>query len=303
MPAPAQYGPNEGRCYARRPMSSAPTVVWLGDALVPYAQAHVPVEDRGLLFAESLYEVVPITAGRARALPEHGARMRAGAARIGLTGAPSDAGWREIVDALLGTDAVRDALLYAQLTGGAGPRVHAPRERPTPTFFAYVRAFDYPDATAVEAGIRAATAPDLRWANCDIKTTMLLPAVMAKYEAQSRGADEALFVADGLVREGSSSNAFIVEGGDVIGVPQGSSILPGITRAMLGRACEGTQTELRSEPIPLARLLAADEVFVTSTSRLVMPVVAVDDHAIGDGRGGPVAQRLAERMRRDLELE
>jgi D-alanine transaminase len=284
-------------------MTAAPTVVWLGDALVPYAQALVPVEDRGLQFGESLYEVVPITAGRARALPEHGARMRAGAERIGLGGAPDDAGWERIVAALLEKDPVRDALLYAQLTGGAAPRVHAPADRPSPTFFAYVRAFDFPDAEAVETGIKAATVPDARWAHCDIKTTMLLPAVLAKYEARARGADEALFVADGQLREGSSSNAFIVEKGSVIGVPQTASILPGITRALLGRACDATGTGITAEPISVERMLAADEVFVTSTSRLVMPVVEIDGCAIGNGRGGPVSSDLAAAMRRDLELD
>lgn len=290
----------------RPPMSaspdSAPTVAWQNGELVPFAGASVPLEDRGLQFGESLYEVVPITAGKVRALAAHAARMRRGANRIGIGAAPSDAEWESLCAALLDAEGFTDALLYAQLTGGSARRAHYTADRPTPSFWAYLMPFSYPTANEVQRGIRAATVPDPRWAHCDLKTTMLLPAVMAKYEVHARGAQEALFVDEGELREGASSNAFIVEDGTVVGVPQGSSILPGITRQLMERTCEATGTPLRTEPIPLSRLLEADEVFITSTSRLVMPVTAVDDHPIGDGKAGEVAKRLAAQMRLDLEL-
>ena len=237
-----------------RSQDSAPTVVWQNGELVPFAGACVPLEDRGLQFGESLYEVLPITAGKVRALGAHAARMRRGADRIGIGAAPSDAQWETLSAALLKAEGVTDALLYAQLTGGRARRAHYTADRPTPSFWAYLMPFDYPTAQDVERGIRAATAPDPRWAHCDLKTTLLLPAVMAKYEAHAKGADEALFVDDGQLREGASSNAFIVERGAVIGVPQGSSILPGITRQLMEKTCQATDTPLRSEPVPLARL-------------------------------------------------
>ncbi len=285
-------------------MSAAPTTAWMDGALVPFSEAKVPIEDRGLQFGESLYEVIPVTAGQVRALREHGARMRDGAARIGLGGAPDDARWMEIATRLLEADPLTEGLIYAQLTGGCAPRSHAPATRPKSTFFAYLRAHAFPTADTVSSGIRAVTAPDTRWAHCDLKTTMLLSAVMAKYEARRAGAGEALFVgADGLLREGSSSNAFIVEGGLVIGVPQTGNILPGVTRGLMEHACAATQTRRDRQPIPIDRLRSADEVFVTSTSRLVMPVVELDGNPVRDGRAGPVAIRLAAQMRRDLELE
>jgi D-alanine transaminase len=285
-------------------MSRAPTVVWQNGELVPFETASVPLEDRGLQFGESLYEVIPVTAGRARALPAHGARMRAGADRIGLGTAPSDEEWETIVAALTKADPIDSALLYAQLTGGSAPRSHLPAQRPATTFFAYLRAHTYPGPEAVRAGITAVTTPDLRWAHCDIKTTMLLPAVLAKAEAKRRGADEAIFVSeDGQMREGSSSNAFIVEDGVVVGVPQTSHILPGITRTLMEQACSGTNTELRAEPISVDRMMSADELFITSTSRLVMPVLSVDDRSIAGGSAGPVAEKLAAQMRRDFELD
>jgi D-alanine transaminase len=283
-------------------MTTAPTVAWLGGRLVPFDQAVVPIEDRGLQFGESLYEVLPVTAGRVRTLPEHAARMIAGAAQLGLPSAPDLGEWERVAAALLAADQLREALLYAQLTGGAAPRLHAPAQRPVPTFLAYLRAHRYPGDAEVARGIRAITVEDPRWARCDLKTTMLLPAVLAKYEAAARGADEAIFTVGDLVREGSSSNVFVIEHGRVVGVPQSSEILPGVTRALMERACAALGTALSAEPISVPRLRAADEVFITSTSRLAMPVVAVDGHAVGDGSGGPVCRAIAVQMRRDLEL-
>ncbi|MBM4363509.1 MAG: aminotransferase class IV, partial [Deltaproteobacteria bacterium] len=154
------------------------------------------------------------------------------------------------------------------------------------------------------AGIAAITHPDLRWARRDLKTTMLLPAVLAKRAAKDRGAAEALLVGeDGLVHEGASSNVMIVEGGAVITPAQDSTLLPGTMRLLLTEVAREASVPLRSEPLPLERLRAASEVFVTSSSQLAMPVVSLDGQPIGGGVGGPVARDLARRLRARLELD
>jgi len=286
-------------------MISTPRQVWFGDRLVPWSEARLPIEDRGLQFAESLYEVLPITAGRARLLPEHALRMRRAAESLGIAhGVPSVADWERIAADLVRSEEVSDALLYAQVTGGAGPRRHLPEEKPAPFFFAYVRAHRFPGHEEVSRGIRVITTPDLRWERCDLKTTMLLPAVLAKREAHRRNAADALLVGkDGEVREGASSNLFIVEGGRLSTPEPTHHLLPGTTGPVVSRLGAEAGLTLSRETIPVERLLRADEVFLTATSFLVMPVVSVDDHPVGTGAAGPKALDLARRMRALFELE
>lgn len=286
-------------------MPGRPSHAWLNDRLVPFAEATIPIDDRGLTFAESLYEVLPITGGRPRMLAEHVARMAEAAPEIGLGGTvPSLELWERLVGELLAASPLAEGLCYAQLTGGAAPREHIPAVAPPPCFFAYLSAHRFPRDPEAKAGIAAITHPDLRWARRDLKTTMLLPAVLAKRAARDRGAVEALLVGeDGLVHEGASSNVMIVEGGAVVTPAQDSTLLPGTMRLLLTEVAREASVPLRSEPLPLDRLRAASEVFVTSSSQLAMPVVSLDGRPVGGGIGGPVARELARGLRARLELD
>ncbi|HMI84073.1 MAG TPA: aminotransferase class IV [Polyangiaceae bacterium] len=277
---------------------------WMDDRVVPFEQAKIPIDDRGLLFAESLYEVIPVTGGKARMLPEHIGRMRAASEPIELGGGvPDDGMWEKIVGELVAHEQVEEGLLYAQLTGGSAPRQHLPQHRPRPRFFAYLLPFRFPRADAAARGIALQSFPDPRWSRCDLKTTMLLPGVLAKRDAVARGADEALFVGpDGSVREGASTNVFLVEDNRLITPLQNQHLLPGITRPLVGQLAAETGRSVDHETLPLSRLLKGSEVFVTSTTLLVTPVVRIDGQAIGDGQGGPVARELAQRLRARLDL-
>jgi D-alanine transaminase len=287
-------------------LAGFPQHAWQHGRLIPFADAKVGLGDRGLLFGESLYEVLPLTCNKPRLVQPHVARMRRGAAAIGLVDAGidrwvDDTAWTHIADTLLRAEGIRDGLLYLQLTGGAGPRAHLGEA--TPELFAYAMPHVYPDRARVVQGVRAVTADDPRWARCDLKTTMLLAAVLAKRSARERGADEVLWIgADGSVREGASSNVGIVERGGVIVPPPGPHLLPGITIATLVDAAAQLGIPWRTEPIDRERLAAADEVFIAATSQLVMPVVAIDDVPVGEGAAGPVATRLCEALRALLEL-
>ena len=285
-------------------MRESPRVAWVAGRLVPFEQASVPIEDRGLQFGESLYEVVAVTAGAPRLLPEHAERMRAGARVIGLeAGAPSLDEWVSISRALLDADRFSEGVLYAQLTGGTAPRAHLV-EPPRATFFAYLAPFRFPRAADVARGIRAVTLPDVRWMRRDLKTTMLLPAVLAKKEARVRGADEALFVGEGgLVHEGASSTVFALEGRRLETPEPSEDLLPGTIGPLVAELAREAGLEIAREPVSVERLTAAEEVFVTSTTYWVMPVVAIDGGSVGSGQGGPVASDLAERLRRRLQVQ
>jgi D-alanine transaminase len=285
-------------------MGVRPGVAWIDGRVVPFESATVPIDDRGLQFAESLYEVVPITGGQVRLLPEHVARMERAAPEMGCeAGVPDLPEWESIVAELLRREPVVEGLLYAQVTGGAAPREHVPESVPTPTFFAYVTPFRFPRDAEVERGISAVTMPDIRWLRRDLKTTMLLPAVLAKREARRRGAQEALYVGPSdAVHEGASSNVFAVEGTVLVTPSQSTRLLPGTMRPLVSEVAKDAGLQVENTELTLPRLSAASEVFVTSSSQLVMPVVKLDGRAVGAGKGGPVARDLARRLRARLNL-
>ena len=277
---------------------------WLDDRVVPFEQAKIPIDDRGLLFAESIYEVIPVTGGKARMLPEHVRRMKAGAEAIDLGGGvPDERIWEERVGELAQSESLQEGVLYAQLTGGSAPRRHLPVTRPKPRFFAYLLPYRFPRADVTARGITLQSCTDPRWARCDLKTTMLLPGVLAKRDAALGGADEALFVgADGAVHEGASTNVFCVEGNRLITPAQSHRLLPGITRPLVAELAAQAGRVVDHDVVPLSRLVNATEVFVTSTMLLVMPVTRVDDRAIGNGTAGPVARELADHLRARLQI-
>ncbi|HEX4337843.1 MAG TPA: aminotransferase class IV [Polyangiaceae bacterium] len=285
-------------------MASRPRFAWCNGRIVPYGEAAVPLDDRGLQFGESLYEVLPITKGIPRLLPEHVSRMTRGATELGLeTGVPSLTVWEALIRDLVEREGLGDALLYAQVTGGATPREHAPAVDVAKTFFAYLMPFVYPGDSEVAAGIAAISLPDIRWGRRDLKTTMLLAAVLAKKEARRRGAAEAVLVGpNGEVYEGASSNVFIVEGRSLVTPEQTTNLLPGTMRGLVVDVAREAGLDCRGEPFDLGRLRRADEVLVTSTSQLVMPVVALDGVPIGPGTAGPVGRHLAKRLRERFDL-
>lgn len=285
-------------------MRTRPNLAWMNGHVVPFASATVPIDDRGLQFGESLYEVVPVTGGKVRLLAEHVARMRRAAPEIGCeAGVPDLPDWERLCEALLSREPITEGLLYAQVTGGAAPREHVPEPEPEPTFFAYVTPFRFPRDPEVRRGISAITLPDSRWARRDLKTTMLLPAVLAKREAKRRGAQEALFVGPSdLVHEGASSNVFAVDGDTLVTPSQSARLLPGTMRPLVVEVARAAGFPVESTELPLSRLIGAREVFVTSSSQLVMPIVALDGRRVGSGEAGPVALDLARRLRERLEI-
>lgn len=273
-------------------MAGFPRFAWQRGRVGPFADASVSLADRGLLFGESVYEVLPITAGRTRWIGAHFARMREGAASLSLAVPPwlhPPVAWP---DALVAAEGITDGLLYVQLTGGPAPRAHLGAG--AGDMFAYAMPHDFPDAARRARGIGVILRDELRWARCDLKTTMLLPSILGKRDARAGGADEVLWVdARGTVVEGGSSNLAIVEGGAIVTPPPGPWRLPGITLAIVEGLAGAMGLRWRFETITRERLRQADEVFVTATSQLVMPVVTIDGVAVGTG---PIAKRLGDAL-------
>ncbi len=271
--------------------------VYFNGAYVPYEQAVVSVEDRGMLFADGIYEVVRAYGGRFFHIEGHLERLVTSAAEIRLP-LPSLDELRAAMAGVFERSGLRDASVYVQVTRGhPGPRAHALPVRATPTCFAVARPVPAPDPMHVAHGAAAVTIPDRRWHMCHVKSVGLLLNSLAKQAALDAGAQEALFVRDGVLTEGSATNAFSVTNGTLRTHPDGPHILPGITRQVVLELAERLGISVRQQAVPLADLYAADEVFVSGTNSEVLPIVSVDGRAVGAGHPGPVTRRLAEAFR------
>ncbi len=272
--------------------SADDAVVYLNGAFVPRHEAVMPLEDRGALFADGVYEVTRYFGGRSYALRRHLDRLRRSLAGIELP-APTDVDRLEAIsDDAVRRNGLADARVYWHVTRGAAPRNHLfPREaRPTVLVIAYP---DRPlDTAPAPRAMTAVFAEDERWAGCWIKSLMLLPNVLAKNRAAAAGADEAILHRDGRVTEGSSTNVFIARDGELITHPADRWILNGITRQIVIERARELGVTVHERPFSPDELLHADEAFFCGTTVMVRPITRVDDRAIGDGKTGPLTARL-----------
>jgi D-alanine transaminase len=269
-----------------------PETVYLNGSFVPYDQALVSVEDRGMLFADGVYEVIRAYGGHLFEPEAHLERLAASAAEVRLPLPPLD-DLRAAISGVMALSGLPDCSVYIQVTrGAAGPRAHALPAAVRPTVFVAARPVPRPDPTHVRDGAAAITVPDRRWHMCHVKSIGLLLNTLAKQAAVDAGAQEAIFVRDGVVTEGSATNCFAVFDGVVATHPEGPHILAGITRQVLLDICRSEGIPCREEPFLVSRLYGADEAFVTGTNSEVLPVTTLDGRPIGSGRPGPVTQRL-----------
>jgi D-alanine transaminase len=271
-------------------------IVYVDGRYLRYAQAAVHVEDRGFQFADAVYEVIEVKAGHLVDETAHLDRLERNLAELAIPPPVHRGALSNIMRQTLARNRVCDGLVYLQVTRGEAPRDFLYAGLPLdPTLVCIARRVD-PDRVARQAaaGIGVKSMPDVRWARCDIKTVMLLPAVLAKEAARGEDAREAWFLdKDGFVTEGASSNAWIVDGeGRILTRGLGRDILPGITRSTLMRAIEKAGLPVVERPFTIAEAYRAREAFNTAATATVMPVVRIDGHPIGDGRPGPITQRL-----------
>jgi D-alanine transaminase len=268
-------------------------LVYLDGEYVPAEEARVSVNDRGFLFADGVYEVVRIYRGQTYELDPHLHRLRHGLAALRID--CRDLGAIErAVHHLMAQNAVDGAgVIYIQVTRGAAPRTHKfPPAGTPPTVYVAVRPYTPYPARLQDDGVAAITLPDTRWARCDIKSTSLLPNVLANEAAHAADVFEAILVRDGAVTEGSHSNVWGVRGGRLLTYPTSNYILAGLTRARVFQLAADLGLETAEEVIHLDQLYELDEVFLTGTTTEIMPVVQVDGRAIVDGEPGPITRKL-----------
>ena len=255
--------------------------VYLNGTFVPLSEAKVSVMDRGFLFGDGVYEVIPVYGGRPLRLAEHLTRLANSLAAIRMPPPLDNAEWAAIFDRLI--QGTHDQSIYLQVTRGAAPkRDHAIPPGIEPTVFAMCT----PIAPLPTEGIRAVTVDDIRWLRCDIKAITLLANVLLKQDAIDRDATEAVLVRDGFAVEGAASNLFALIDGTLVTPPKGRELLPGVTRDLVLELALEHGIAATERPIALAELRTAPEIWLTSSTREIMPVIELDGIPVGAGAPG-----------------
>ena len=277
-------------------MNISPTA-YINGTYLPLSEARISPMDRGFLFADSVYEVIPAYGGRFFRLDEHLQRLRRSLEGIGLKADIPDTELRSIVENVKDRNGSGDIAVYIQISRGA-PATRDLRSTPEqPTVFATSIAPKGVTEEVREHGVAAATTADIRWGSCHIKSTALLANVIAMQEAGD-GAVEAILIRDGLLTEGGSSNVFVVRDRRVTTAPRDRRILAGITRDVVLEILAQVGIEASEEEVPENDLRKADEVWITSSTREVWPVTTLDGSPVGEGRPGPVWQSVHEHYQR-----
>ncbi|MEF3047958.1 D-amino-acid transaminase [Pseudotabrizicola sp. L79] len=272
-------------------------IVYLNGDYLPENEAKVSVFDRGFLMADGVYEVTSVLDGKLIDFAGHCIRLGRSLSELGMKNPHSNDEWLAIFREIVARNAVTDGMVYLQVTrGNPGDRDFAypsPEVEPTVVLFTQAKP-GLADSPAAKTGWKVISIPDERWGRRDIKTVQLLYPSMGKMMAKHAGVDDAWFVQDGFVTEGTSNNAYIVKGNKIITRALSHDILHGITRAAVLRFAKEAQFEVEERNFTVAEAQQADEAFITSASAFVMPVVEIDGAAIGSGKPGNVAARMRE---------
>ena len=261
----------------------ASDIVYLNGEYLPLSQAKVSVLDRGFLFGDGVYEVIPSYSGNLFRIQDHLLRLQTSLERIRLGFSYSLEEWLEILVPLL--DKEKDQSIYLQITRGVAPkRDHAFPKTPHPTIFASCS--DIQPISDLELGVKAVTMEDNRWEMCNVKATTLLANVLMKQEAIEQGAAEAILYKEGYVTEGATSNLFAIIDNILTTPIKSTNILPGITRQVVLELAKQNDIPVKEEAISLESLRLADEIWITSSTREIVPIVQLDSKKIGDGKPG-----------------
>ena len=279
---------------------------YLNGEYTPLATARVSVLDRGFIFGDGIYEVVPVYGHRVFRFDEHMARLERSLARIRIPNPHTRADWlercRRLIADLADRGGARDQLVYIEVTRGVAPRDHVMPEAIAPTVFLMVQPMKPATPEQRHHGVACVTARDFRWERGDIKSVSLLGNVLARQISADRGAVETILFRDGWLTEASSSNVWVVHEGALLGPPRSEHVLEGIRVDLLAELCAELGIAYNLRPISEADVHAADEVLLSSATKEVLPVTRIDGDAVGHGamRGkpGPVYARLYEAYQR-----
>jgi D-alanine transaminase len=267
-------------------------IVYLNGEFMPLENARIPVLDRGFIFGDGVYEVVPVYSGRLFRLPQHLARLQHSLDAIRLDNPMSAAEWTRLFEEIVARNAGDDQSVYLQVTRGVAKRDHAFPKGIKPTIFMMSGLLSTPTQALIEQGVAGITTRDYRWLRCDIKSISLLANCLLRQEAVDAEAAEVIMFRDGFLTEGSSSNVFIVKNGTLLAPPKNHLVLPGITYDVVLELAQanGIPTEVRA--ISEAEVGDADEIWVTSSTKEVLAISTLDERQVGNGEPGAVFLKM-----------
>jgi D-alanine transaminase len=267
-------------------------MVFLNGKLLPAGEAQVSVLDRGFIFGDGVYELVPVYSRVPFRLDEHLVRLERSLGETRIRNPYSRAEWRSHIYNLVDAQSFDDQGVYFQVTRGVAKRDHAFPKSGEPTVFMMANPLVNPPAAQVEKGAAAVSAPDNRWLRCDIKSISLIGNVLLRQLSAEAGAAETILFRNGKLTEASASNVFMVKGGVIFSPPKTNLILPGITYDVIVELARANNLPLEFRDVAEAEVRAADEVWVSSSSKEVLAIVELDGKRVGDGRPGPVFRRM-----------
>lgn len=274
--------------------SLADPLVYLNGALTPLSEAKIPVLDRGFIFGDGIYEVIPIYDRKMFRPDQHLARLFRSLAAIQIPNPHDKATWLELINKVVAALPAEDQMAYIQVTRGVARRAHAFPAVVTPTVFIMSNPIVLPSAEARASGVACVSMDDKRWLRCEIKSVSLLGNVLAAQHAAENAVVETIQFRDGYLTEASSSNVWIVKDGVLMGPPKDNLILEGIRYGLIEEICAAIGIPLQARRISREEVFAADEVLLSSATKEVLPVVRIDGQTIGNGKPGPIYRQLYE---------
>ena len=272
-------------------------IVYFNEEFIPKEKVIISPDDRGFLFADGAYEVIRSYEGKLFKLDEHLKRLARSLRELRITYSGINE-LKKVAEKLIRINNLSEgqALIYIQVTRGKAPRTHFfPKEKTIPTVYVAASVFHY-DPQKLVKGIKIILVPETRWKRCDIKSVALLPNVLARQQAKDNGADEAVFVRDGFITEGTHTNFCAIFDGKLFTHPVNNHILSGITRRVVLDLCSEMNISLVESPIPEQKIKEADELMIVGTTVEISPVVKVDDLRIGNGKPGSITLELQRRF-------
>ena len=269
-------------------------IVYLNGAFMPLEDARIPVLDRGFIFGDGVYEVVPVYSRKPFRMAEHLRRLQHSLDGIRLANPMSDAQWTQLMHDLIAknADAGEDQSVYLQVTRGVAKRDHAFPKDMKQTVFMMSGPLTVPSREQIDRGVAAVSAVDFRWLKCDVKSVSLLGNCLLRQMAVDAGATEAILFRDGKLTEASASNVFVVKNNVLLAPPKNHLVLPGITYDVVLEIAQAREFEVEVREISEAETRDADEIWITSSTKEVLAVTTLDGKPVGSGHPGPLFQRM-----------
>ena len=277
-------------------------LVYLNGEYLPLNEAKVSVLDRGFIFGDGVYEVIPSYGSKALRFEHHMQRLQNSLDAVRIKNPLSNSQWQEIINKLIAETDSQDQYIYLHITRGVASRDHRFPDEVKPTVFVMSSILNPVEPGLLETGIAAVTLDDIRWQYCNIKAIALLPNILLRQQAVDKGAAEAILIRDGNMTEGAASNIFIVSNGMIKTPPKDNKLLPGITRDLIVELAKSHNLPIEETVISEQEFLAADEIWLTSSTKEILPVTKINDQAVGNGKPGAVWRDMYSKYQDYKEL-